>query len=130
MSIFEYKNLRLRRGEWLEDLLKVLADENRLRMINLMHEGELCVCELEAILETSQSNVSRHLARLRNEEIVVFERKAQWTYYQLNPSFLEKHAPLIDYLIDQMQKEEVFVKDLKQLDLYKQGKIHCGLMTG
>lgn len=113
----------------LEDLFKVLADENRLRMVNLLLEKELCVCEIEAILETSQSNVSRHLARLRNEEMVVFERKAQWTYYQMNPAFLADHEQLVHYLIKKMKKEAVFIHDLEQLDLYKQGKIYCGLMS-
>ena len=113
----------------MEKLFKVLGDENRLRIINLLHEEELCVCEMEAILDTTQSNVSRHLTRLRNEEIVVFERKAQWTYYQINPVFIEDNEFLYLYLIEKMKQEQDFIDDLEQLSLYKEGKIHCGLMT-
>lgn len=112
----------------MENLFKVLGDENRLRILNLLHEGELCVCEMEAILDTTQSNVSRHLARLRNEEIVIFERKAQWTYYQINPVFIENNELLYQYLIDNMKQDRDFIKDLEQLTLYKEGEIHCDLM--
>lgn len=58
----------------MDNLFKTLSDENRLRIINLLRKGELCVCEIEAILDTTQSNVSRHLTRLRNEKIVIFEK--------------------------------------------------------
>lgn len=113
----------------MENLFKVLGDENRLRIIHLLQNGELCVCEMEAILDTKQSNVSRHLARLRNEKIVVFERKAQWTYYQINPVFIEENELLYRYLIQKLNQEEKFKNDLEQLNLYNAGEIHCNLMA-
>lgn len=129
MSIIEYRNMIRWRDESMDNLFKALGDENRLRIINLLQKGELCVCEMEAILDTTQSNVSRHLARLRNEEIVIFERKAQWTYYQINPVFIEDNEPLYHYLIDKMNQEQKFSNDLEQLSLYEEGKIHCDLMS-
>ncbi len=47
-------------------IFKALADETRLRILALLLEGELCVCELIAALELPQSTTSRHLAYLRN----------------------------------------------------------------
>ncbi|MDN6291236.1 MAG: metalloregulator ArsR/SmtB family transcription factor, partial [Tetragenococcus koreensis] len=116
-------------GIKVEHLFKALADENRLRIINLLQGEELCVCEIEAIMDTSQSNVSRHLTKLRNEGIVIFQKKAQWTYYQINPMFIRDNKDLYNYLIGKMNQKETFQDDLAQLSLYKEGKIHCGLMA-
>lgn len=113
----------------MDNLFKILGDRNRLRIINLLQKGELCVCEMEAILDTSQSNISRHLARLRNEEIVIFEKKAQWIYYQINPAFIEDNNLLYQYLIDKMMHDNILTNDLKQLTLYKDGEIHCDLFN-
>ena len=50
----------------LEQLFKGLADQSRLRILNLLFTGELCVCDIQYVLESSQPNVSRHLTYLRN----------------------------------------------------------------
>ncbi|HEX9779019.1 MAG TPA: metalloregulator ArsR/SmtB family transcription factor, partial [Geopsychrobacteraceae bacterium] len=51
-------------------LFKALSDETRLRILALLQAGELCVCDLMAILDLPQSTVSRHLAYLRNAGLV------------------------------------------------------------
>lgn len=66
---------------------KCLADDTRLRCLMLIaHEGELCVCELTEALELSQPKVSRHLAQLRECELLVDRRQGKWVYYSLNPA--------------------------------------------
>lgn len=63
---------------------KVLADESRLKMLWLLfNRRELCVCDIMAVLEITQSKASRHLANLRNLGIVVDRREGQWSYYSL-----------------------------------------------
>jgi ArsR family transcriptional regulator len=62
---------------------KALADETRLRILALLNEGELCVCDLMAILDLPQSTVSRHLAYLRNAGWVEDRRQGIWMYYRL-----------------------------------------------
>lgn len=65
---------------------KLLADETRLKSIILIAaEGELCVCELVEALDEIQPKVSRHLALLREQKIVLDRRQGQWIYYRLNP---------------------------------------------
>lgn len=65
---------------------KVLADESRLRMLWLLfNRRELCVCDIMAVLEITQSKASRHLATLRNIGITVDRRQGQWSYYSLCP---------------------------------------------
>lgn len=109
----------------MDNLFKVLGDENRLRIINLLRESNLCVCEMEAILGTSQSNVSRHLTRLRNENIVVFEKQSQWIFYQLNPDFLNENELLVSYLNEKMKESPIFLEDSKKLDYYKKSNLGC-----
>lgn len=65
-------------------LFKCLADETRLKTVLLIQtEGELCVCELTAALETSQPKVSRHLAQLRECGLLSTRRAGQWVYYSI-----------------------------------------------
>lgn len=66
--------------------LKLLADTTRLRcLMLLLQEGRLCVCELTWALDDIQPKISRHLAILRDHQIVLDQRAGQWIYYQINP---------------------------------------------
>ncbi len=66
------------------NLFKCLADETRLITLLMIHDqGELCVCELTAALETSQPKMSRHLAQLRECGLLDTRRAGQWVYYRL-----------------------------------------------
>jgi len=64
-------------------IFKALADETRLRIVLLLARGELCVCDLMAILDLPQSTVSRHLATLRHAGWVEDRRQGVWMYYKL-----------------------------------------------
>jgi ArsR family transcriptional regulator, arsenate/arsenite/antimonite-responsive transcriptional repressor len=65
---------------------KVLADEARLKMLwLLLNHRELCVCDLMAALEITQSKASRHLATLRHANLVIDRKDGLWSYYQLKP---------------------------------------------
>ncbi|MBL4744159.1 MAG: metalloregulator ArsR/SmtB family transcription factor [Cycloclasticus sp.] len=66
---------------------KCLADETRLKSLLLLQsEGELCVCELIEAIQESQPKISRHLAQLRQCELLTDRRQGQWVYYRINPS--------------------------------------------
>lgn len=62
---------------------KALADPTRLRILTLLHEGELCVCDLTAALGLPQSTVSRHVARLANAGFIIGRRSGLWMHYRL-----------------------------------------------
>jgi len=68
--------------ETLAARLKGLSDTTRLRILNLLSDGELCVCDLMAVLNIPQSTISRHLAYLRNSGWVEGRRKGRWMYYR------------------------------------------------
>ncbi len=66
-------------------IFAALAHPLRLRTLLLLHaEGELCVCELTHALGVSQPMISRHLAQLRQNNLVSDRRQGQWVYYRLH----------------------------------------------
>jgi ArsR family transcriptional regulator, arsenate/arsenite/antimonite-responsive transcriptional repressor len=67
----------------LDLLFRALADPTRLRLLNLIAAGEICVCYFVEILQTSQPKVSRHLAYLRKAGIVAARREGKWMHYRL-----------------------------------------------
>jgi ArsR family transcriptional regulator, arsenate/arsenite/antimonite-responsive transcriptional repressor len=69
----------------LEKFFVALSDRNRLRLINLMGDDEVCVCFFVEILKMSQPKVSRHLAYLRRAGIVSARREGKWMHYRIVP---------------------------------------------
>src|SRR4029077_6054350 len=75
----------------MENLLKALADETRLRILGLLLTGEVCVCDIHESLKIPQPKASRHLAYLRRAGLVAARRDGLWMHYRL--------APLADPLV-------------------------------
>lgn len=75
-------------------IYQALSDETRLRILNLLHEGELCVCHIVDVLETGQSKISRHLAYLKNAGLIHDKRKGLWVYYSLSKD--KSYIPLLN----------------------------------
>ena len=95
------------------DLFKALADETRLRILNLLYEQELCVCDVMAVLDISQSKASRHLIALKRAGLANDRREAQWMHYSL---VAEREAFLIEELVvNRLRKDERCIDDLKLL---------------
>lgn len=105
-------------------ITKALGDQNRLRILNLLSEGELCGCELEGILAMSQSNVSRHLSKLNEALVTDFRKDAKYSYYSLNGAILAQY-PFIDEMMKSLKKEKVYVEDLKRLQEYREKDFNC-----
>ncbi|MDI3547290.1 MAG: ArsR family transcriptional regulator, arsenate/arsenite/antimonite-responsive transcriptional [Halanaerobiales bacterium] len=109
----------------LVDLIKALAHENRIRILNLLRQQELCVCELESIMGVNQSNASRHLNKLGQAKIIKYEKRAQWVYYQINESTLEKY-PFIKELIErEFDKVRECQEDKERLLKYQESGLSC-----
>ena len=67
----------------LATVFAALADRTRLRLLNLMTEGEVCVWDLARILGEPQPKISRHLAFLRRAALVTARREGKWMHYSL-----------------------------------------------
>jgi ArsR family transcriptional regulator len=72
-----------RRLASLETLFKALADRTRLRIIGLLVNGEICVCDIHGSLGIPQPMASRHLAYLRRAGLVNTRRDGLWVHYRL-----------------------------------------------
>lgn len=65
-------------------IFKALSDVNRLKIVQLLKEGELCVCELTFALSNSQSTVSHHLSVLKSAGLVKERKEGKWSYFRLS----------------------------------------------
>ena len=65
-------------------MLQALADENRLRILEVLRGGEHCVCELQTSLDMGQSLLSHHLRSLREAGLVKDRREGRWIHYSLS----------------------------------------------
>jgi ArsR family transcriptional regulator, arsenate/arsenite/antimonite-responsive transcriptional repressor len=70
--------------EELVSIFKALSDETRLRIIKLLEQGELCVCDITAALDMVQPKVSFHLSTLREAGLIKDRKQGKWTHYSLN----------------------------------------------
>jgi ArsR family transcriptional regulator len=69
----------------LETLFAALSDGTRLRLLNLMADGEVCVCFFIDVLDQPQPTISRHLAYLRKAGLVADRRDGKWIHYRVTP---------------------------------------------
>jgi len=65
-------------------LFQLLSDETRLRILMLLFQQDLCVCELTQIMNESQPKISKHMAKLRTHKLVNANRNEQYIYYSIN----------------------------------------------
>jgi len=79
-------------------LFNALADGTRLRIVNLLTEGELCVCDIMSVLREPQSKVSRHLAYLRRAGLVEARKQGLWMYYRLAKSAMKTLRTVLEAL--------------------------------
>jgi ArsR family transcriptional regulator len=68
----------------LIEFLKLFGDETRLRILHLLNQQDLCVCEMQEILDLSQPKISKHIAKLRQNNVVKADKNEQYVYYSLS----------------------------------------------
>lgn len=95
------------------DIFKSLSEESRLRILSLLVQDEMCVCEIEECLNMTQSNVSRHLTALKQSGILDSYKKAQWAYYKVSETFIKENSLLWEYLQEKFKADTNYRTDLK-----------------
>jgi ArsR family transcriptional regulator len=99
-----------------DQLFRLFGDLTRLRvLVLLVRKGELCVCELTHALGEIQPKISRHLALLREAEVVLDRRQGQWIYYRLNPELAEWARAVLDATAQGVAGRAPFNRDLCSL---------------
>lgn len=96
------------------EVFKALGDSNRLRIACMLAVRELCVCEINAVLNISMSTISSHLKVLRNAGVVTSRKDGRWIIYKLDRSdnFIDS---LLNVTIAGMKGEATVVEDTAKL---------------
>ena len=109
----------------MERVFKALADTTRLRILNLLLHGELCVCDIQSVLDSPQPNVSRHLTYLKNAGLVRDRRKGPRMYYSLAQDRAGIHKDLFPFLSGLFKQPKILKDDLRKLrKAVKRGNCH------
>jgi len=92
-----------------------LADETRLRLLNLMRDGEVCVCFFADALATNDPKVSRHLAYLKRAGLVKGRRDGKWTHYSIVRPERKVTAEILDLTLEGLEHDSQMKSDRKKL---------------
>ncbi len=106
--------------EYLLNIFKALSEETRLRILKLLENGELCVCDIVAALEMVQPKVSFHLNVLKEAGFLKDRKQGRWTHYRLDDSDFFRRFLLLS-VMERISKEAV-AADRKRLDSFLKGK--------
>ncbi len=71
-------------------VFRALSDETRLAILDILRDGECCVCELQTELSAAQSRLSFHLRVLKDAGILIDRTQGRWSYYQIAPGALNE----------------------------------------
>lgn len=99
----------------LVKIYECLCDQTRLRLLNVLAQGPLCVCHFQEILREPQVKISKHLAYLRKRGLVVYERSGNWMVYELPPKPSRELSVNLACLQDCARENPVFQRDLARL---------------
>jgi ArsR family transcriptional regulator len=99
----------------VDAMFRAFSDRTRLRIMHLLRPGELCVCDLVAVLDVPQPKISRHLSYLRRAGLVKARRQGLWSYYRLAPVTGAFHRKLLDCVATCFTDVPELVKDSAEL---------------
>jgi ArsR family transcriptional regulator len=99
----------------LTQIYQCLCDQTRLRILNLLRGGELCVCHIQEVLAEPQVKVSKHLAYLRVHGLVAARREANWIIYRLPDKPSKELSANLACLQDCVMENPVFGRDAARL---------------
>lgn len=96
-------------------ITKALADENRTRTLMALRDGELCVCEVMALLGLAPSTVSKHLTVLHRAGLVESRKEGRWIYYSLPDNSPSPVREAIEWVTDCLKDDAMVLDDAKRL---------------
>ena len=92
-----------------------LADKTRLRLLNLMRDGEVCVCFFAGALGTNNPKISRHLSYLKRASLVTGRRDGKWMHYRLSPPMDENAREVFDSTMKMLESDREMKADREKL---------------
>ncbi|MCR9253350.1 MAG: metalloregulator ArsR/SmtB family transcription factor [bacterium] len=110
------KNFSLTYGT---QIFKSFSEEPRIRIIHLLYrKKELCISDLEVILDFTQTKTSRHIAYLKNAGLVSSRKKDQWVIYSIKEEVIDFVGQIFEFL----NKDSLLEKDLETFDIMESNR--------
>lgn len=105
------KNFSLNLGA---QIYKAFSEPSRIRILHLISRNqEMCISDIELILNFTQTKTSRHLTYLKNSGILSTRKQDQWVFYSIN----EEVTDIIDKLLSYLIKDPLLIKDAETFDI-------------
>ncbi|MBA3768998.1 MAG: metalloregulator ArsR/SmtB family transcription factor [Blastocatellia bacterium] len=101
-----------------ELFFSALADKTRLRLLNLMRDGEVCVCFFAEALGTNNPKISRHLSYLKRANLVTGRRDGKWMHYRINPPADKSARQVFDAAMNMLESDRAMKTDRQRLATY------------
>ena len=98
-----------------ELFFSALADKTRLRLLNLLRDGEVCVCFFAETLGTNNPKISRHLAYLRRASLVTGRRDGKWIHYRITEPTDPAAKKVFAATMKMLETDKAMIKDRKKL---------------
>ena len=99
-----------------ESVGRAISDRNRVRILKMLEPGELCVCQITAILGLAPASASKHLSLLRMAGLLAHRKEGRWVYYRLSAHPNNAYAPvLLDLLRASLEDDPIIAEDRRRL---------------
>lgn len=96
MALIKIKTLKIKKAA---EIFKAFNDESRIRILHLIYKNEeMCISDLELILDFTQTKTSRHLIYLKNADILDYRKNDQWVYYFINKAYDDIVTQMFSFL--------------------------------
>ena len=107
-----------RRSDGLRQTLsvtKALSDENRLRALVAVKDGELCLCQIIPVLGLSPATVSKHMDTLERAGLVARRRQGKWRYYRLADDAAQPAARALTWILEELRGDRRIESDARKI---------------
>jgi len=95
-------------------VLKSLSEENRLRITIMLLKRDLCVCEINEVLQIALSTISAHLKNLKYAGVIEDSKDGRWVVYKLTEN--KQIREIIDFIYEKVKDDKLIIEDLKKVD--------------
>lgn len=99
-----------------ESVGRAISDRNRIRILKMLEPGELCVCQITAILGLAPASASKHLSLLRMAGLLTHRKDGRWVYYRLSAHPNNPYAPaVLEMMGASLEEDPIIVEDRRRL---------------
>ncbi len=104
------------------NITKALGDENRVRILMFLRNGEMCVCQIIEMIDLAPSTVSKHLSILRQAGLIDCRKAGRWVHYRLAEESDQMVMSVLSWLVESLSSDRRIQEDDQKL---QQVKVTC-----